>query len=305
MTRHIMALAVLMCATATPLFGQLQPTSGQPTQLTVTSVSADVHKFPSVGSPIVGTAPRGTVLAITRDIGHWMKVSWPASQDGIGYVHVSAGSIARAMTPSAASPTAATGAASGALETRAQPAGKIAIDPEPERGRTMPSQSPRASTYVVLPAHTMGFGGGINSSGNGFKGSARRWFAGGFGIQFEASREELTSALSPERVSSMQFAPSVIYALPDTVSNYLWVRPYVGGGASMYRSTLDSGASAAARPTESGMDVQAFGGGEFTLANVPRLTLSADLAYRRPRTPFGTFETKTFTLSVAGHWYVK
>ena len=42
---------------------------------------------PEHGPRIVGQAPRGAVLEVTRDIGSWVKVTWPEAPDGIGYVH--------------------------------------------------------------------------------------------------------------------------------------------------------------------------------------------------------------------------
>ena len=64
-------------------------------KLTVNEASANVHKSPSVGSPVIGKAPRGTALVVTREVGDWVKVSWPSAADGAGYVRVSAGTLAR------------------------------------------------------------------------------------------------------------------------------------------------------------------------------------------------------------------
>src|SRR5262245_52562078 len=60
---------------------------------TVQAVSADVYKAPSTGSPIIGHVPRGTALPVTRELGSWVKVSWPRGEDGVGYVHVSMGTL--------------------------------------------------------------------------------------------------------------------------------------------------------------------------------------------------------------------
>jgi hypothetical protein len=34
---------------------------------------------------------RGRTLLVTRQLGSWVKVSWPEAEDGAGYLHVSWG----------------------------------------------------------------------------------------------------------------------------------------------------------------------------------------------------------------------
>jgi hypothetical protein len=57
--------------------------------------------------------------------------------------------------------------------------------------------------------------------------------------------------------------------------------------------------------SENRLGFQAFGGGEVTFANVPRLALSADLGYHRLPTSFAGFELGGLGLSLSGHWYIK
>src|SRR5439155_586972 len=92
MIRHVAAIAVALCLNASWL-------CAQSTVFTVNTASADVHKSPSTGGPVIGQAPRGTVLEVTRELGSWIKVVWPEGQDGVGYVHVSMGLIAHGFTP--------------------------------------------------------------------------------------------------------------------------------------------------------------------------------------------------------------
>lgn len=296
MIRHLAALAVVVCVNASPLFAQ-------GLQLTVKAATADIHKFPSIGSPVIGKAPRGTVLEITREIGDWMRVWWPDGENSAGYVHKIVGSIARESS----NPNAVSGLTSGASTAPAalspQSGSQTATDRPTERSVPAVSPTPSPLLYIVLPNHVIGLGTGMGTSSHGFKASARGWSTTGFGFQFEVSRDELTSALAPERVTSFQFAPSILYSLPASVTNRVWVRPYLGGGASIYRATLN--VETAVPPTDSGMDFQAFAGGEITLANVPRFALSADIAFRRPRASFVGFETRKLNLSVSGHWYIK
>ena len=69
------------------------PAAAQDMALTVSVPSAAVRKSPSVASPVVGQAPRGAVLDVTRDVGSWVKVTWPEAPDGVGYVHQSMGTV--------------------------------------------------------------------------------------------------------------------------------------------------------------------------------------------------------------------
>ena len=74
MIRLAAAVAVVVCLSPAWLCAQTAV-------LTVKTTSADVYKSPSTGSPVIGHAPRGTVLAVTRELGSWVKVSWPGAQD--------------------------------------------------------------------------------------------------------------------------------------------------------------------------------------------------------------------------------
>jgi len=90
------------------------------------------------------------------------------------------------------------------------------------------------------------------------------------------------------------------------VSDYLWFRPYVGGGTTFYHTTrptttLASGDTSA----DNGLGLQVFGGGELTLAAIPRFALSADVGYRKWPGSFEGFEPRKLGLKLSGHWYVR
>jgi len=85
----------------------------------------------------------------------------------------------------------------------------------------------------------------------------------------------------------------------------VWVRPYLGAGANLYRSTLRSGTPGAGNAVSDGFGLRAFGGGEVTFPSVPRFAVSADLGYLWSQTPFAGFELGGLGFSVSGHWYVK
>jgi hypothetical protein len=138
----------------------------------------------------------------------------------------------------------------------------------------------------------------------GFGASARAWSSKRFGIQLEMSRYGFIDA--PGHLTSSQFTPSLLYSLRDRVTDYLWVRPYLGAGPSLQRQTLNGGAAGATDSvSDNRVGFQAFGGGEVTFANVPRLALSADLGYHWLPTSFAGFELGGLGVSLSGHWYIK
>jgi hypothetical protein len=294
MIRQVLAIVVVLLLSPAWL-------QAQNSELTVNVASADVHMSPSNGSPVVGKAPRGTVLVVTRELGSWVKVSWPDGQDGAGYVHMSSGSIAGR---SASDPKR-----NSIYNTRPAP------EPTPTRtsvpvDNTAPAASqqpalPQRQAYVATPAHTIGIGGRLGGTTLGFGASARAWSQGPLGVQLEISRYAHTDAGLPDRVTSIQFAPSAIYALPDLVGGAVWFRPYAGAGFDLYRLKVSSSIPTADSVTGNRWGVLAFGGGELTFANAPAFALSADLGYHWAKTPFLGIELGGLGLSVSGHWYVK
>jgi hypothetical protein len=107
MIRHAAAVVVALCLSSSWA-------AAQGTALTINTASASVHKSPSTASPVVGRAARGATLEVTREVGDWVKVTWPAAPDGVGYVRASMGSLARASAP-VSRPAATTPAARTAI----------------------------------------------------------------------------------------------------------------------------------------------------------------------------------------------
>jgi hypothetical protein len=298
MIRFAAAVAVTVCVSPAWLCAQT-------TVLTVNTASADVYKSPSTGSPIIAHAPRGTVLAVTRELGSWVKVSWPGAED-IGYVHMSMGSLGRGV-PSQPSRPAGLPSARPAPEPASLTPVAIGV------GRPAPGvPAPMRPVFVTPATHLIGLGGRVGGptrgggSTFGFGATARAWSRDKFGAQLEISHYALTSLEAPGRVTSMQFEPSVLYRLPDHVADYLWVRPYLGSGVNLRRQTLST-ATPGAGPSvsENQFGLQAFGGGELTFASVPRFALSVDLGYHWVRTSFAGVDLGGPGVSVSGHWYLK
>ena len=272
----------------------------QNTVLTVNTASADVYKSPSTGSPIIAHAPRGTVLAVTRELGSWVKVSWPGAQD-VGYVHMSMGSLGQGFPSEPSQPA-------GLPSARPAPAPASLTPVDVRAGRPAPGEppAPMRPVFVTPATHLIGLGGRVGGSTFGAGATARAWSRDRLGAQLEMSRSALTSVATPGRVTSVQFEPSLLYRLPDSVTDYLWVRPYLGSGINLRRQTL-SNAIPGAGPSvsENKLGLQAFGGGEFTFAGMPRFALSVDLGYHWVRTSFAGVDLGGPGVSVSGHWYVK
>jgi opacity protein-like surface antigen len=293
MVRHAAAVAVAMCLVPATLFAQS-------TTFTVVTASANVHKGPSTGSAVVGTAPHGAVLQVTRELGSWVKVSWPRAQDGAGYVNVSWGTIAHRATPGSKRP--------------AGTASAPASEPRSAAATAAPASSPRAveqprvmrPVYVTPASHRLGLGGRMGGSPLGFGATARSWRADRLGVQLDVSRYALTASGTPARVTAIQIEPSLLYSLPDSVTDYMWVRPYIGAGAALRRHSLSSGTPGAGDSVSAnGLGLQTFGGGEMTFASVPQFAISVDLSYHWFRTPVPAFDLGGMGVGVSGHWYLK
>jgi len=265
----------------------------------VQAASADVYKAPSTGSPVIGHAPRGTALPVTRELGSWVKVSWPRAEDGVGYVHVSMGSLGGNTTADMSRPVTAARSPQSTPEVATTAAAL-------RRPPATPQGVPTRVVYLQAPGHLVGFGGRVGSSNVGFGASARAWSRDRFGIQLDLSHTAVAGVAPTERVSSMQFEPGVLYELADHVADYLWVRPYLGSGINFSRRSLSSTTPGAAPSvSQNNAALQVFGGSELTFAGAPRFAMSVDLAYRWGATEFGGVNLGRVGLSVAGRWYVK
>jgi hypothetical protein len=298
MIRHAVAVAVALSLSPSWLYAQNL-------QFIVRTASADVHLSPSTGSPVIGNAPRGTVLEVTRELGSWVRIPWPAARDGVAFVHVSTGAIASGLTPSSNGTVPLT-----ARRAAPRPAPPPATDDStPPQTPAKPQSVSSTRTTYVTPSHVIGVGGRMGGMAHGFGATARAWPRKRLGLQLEVSRYGLTSVVTPGHATSIHFEPSVLYSLPDRVSSHVWLRPYIGAGANLHRQTLRLAGPTGADPLADGSDtrfgLQTFGGGEVTLASVPRFALSAELGYRWSRRPFAGIELGGTEVSLSGHWYIK
>ena len=286
------AAAVVLAPTFSPAV-----VSAQETVFTVTAPSADVYKGPTTVTPIIGRAPRGTVLPVARNLGSWAKVPWPDAPEGVGYVHLTTGTLAsrngQAPAPRVAPPAPADRGAATSLMSPAAPA-----------------RLPRDQMAVIDPStgapitHVFGVGGRVGST-RSVGATARVWRNDRVAIQFAFMRDTMTSGVAAGRVTSMQLEPGVVYGLFDHVSDYIWIRPYIGSGLSFHHQSLKVSSPDLVQTADNGFGVRVFGGSELWFSSAQRFGLSVEVGYRRIPSPFAGFEADALSASLAGHWYVK
>jgi opacity protein-like surface antigen len=295
MGRQLAAVAFVLCVTPEVLYAQ----EAQPVLLTVTMASASVHKSASTGSPVVGRTFRGRQLEVTREVGDWLKVSWPEDPDGFGYIHRTMGTLTRGTLPARTAPGVSSSSRQPFVSTR-----PAAADGTVEQLAPREITAPARTVYVARPTHVIGLGGQLGGPTLGFGVSGRVWTHSRLGVQMDVFRVAQTSVLAPGRMTSVQFAPGALFSLHDHVTDYVWLRPYAGGGMTFTRQTL-SGITPETSISENDLGFRGFGGAELTFASAPKFAISVDAGYDSTKTQFPGFEAGGFTFTMSGHWYFK
>jgi len=271
----------------------------QETVLTITAQSADVYNGPSNVTPVIGHVARGTVIPVNRNLGSWVKIAWPSGLNGAGYVHVTMGRIgppsdaAHPMTTATAATSANTGTSTqtpASTQLNAQPMPRPAIGDRP---------APHVQQNVLPAGHGFGVGGLVGYTRT-IGASARIWPNNHLGIQLALARNTVTSSFSTDTATSTQFEPGLIYGFFDRITDYVWLRPYVGSSLSFQHQTVSGQVE-----TSSGTGYRLFGGAEFTFAGAPQFGVSADAGYRHVPSPLPGFEPAALSIAIAGHWYVR
>jgi hypothetical protein len=300
MVRFVALVTLALALSAAPLHAQSSI-------FTVTVSAAKVHKGPGLTSPVIGYAPRHTVLRVLKKLGSWNAVLWTDSPTGLGYVHittgrlgVSAASSRAASTSRPASPRPVAGQATAAPAPTSTPApAPLTTTQVTPVGDRVPSSVPEGESRIN---HVVGVGGMVGSMSS-WGVTGRWWRDKHLGIQAAFTRDAMTSDVAPGRVTATQIEPAVVYAPYDYVPGYVGLRPYVGSGLSFRRQTLKD---ALREPvSDRGVGFHVFGGTELTFAGVTRFGLSAEAGYRHQPAPFAGFEPDRFALAIAGHWYIK
>jgi hypothetical protein len=294
MIRQVAALTLVLGLTSTPVGAQTMYTLKE---------SADVHQAPTTSSPVIGHAPRGRALELTRDVGDWVAVTWAEGVNRSGYIRVRFGTVAlTAFRDLPALPLGPPASMRPAVlpATSSPPQNVSATAPEPVR----PAVKARDAIAFDLPPHTTGFGMRMDPRFRDFGGAARLWSPYRFGAQLEVVRSTATSELAPGALTTWQFSPAVLYALPDVVRSSIWVRPYVGTGLDLARSTV-GGLPPDVMAHDTAFGTKAFGGAEVTLANAPQVGVSVDVGYHWLESSFPAFELGGARAAIAAHWYIK
>jgi Bacterial SH3 domain len=333
MIRHAAAVIVGLCLSVPPLSAQTTTVT-----LKVSATAAAVHKAPTLASPVIGKALRGTDLAVTREIGDWVKVSWPTAPDGVGYVRTNVGTIARddagvqtnaragvaAGAPAAPAPTStpvpdqapelATATPSSAPTSPAS-APTLASAPAPTPKAAVPaSPVPAVETQsaTAVPARTIGAGptrgmgvGIVGGSTPGFGASARVWSKGSLGAQLQISRHSFNSTDLLSRATATDIAPSLLFSMRDHLNDRLWWRPYVGLAGHYVHASRTDLIFLYATETASTFGGRVFAGAEMAFARLPQFTISADAGYYHLRPPFVGLDPSGVGFALSGHWYVR
>jgi hypothetical protein len=334
MMRHAAAVIVGLCLSVPPLSAQTPTVT-----LKVSATAAAVHKAPTLASPVIGKALRGTDLVVTREIGDWVKVSWPDAPDGVGYVRTNVGTIERggagpqtnaregvaagatagpaptstpvpdhALKLAAATPSSAptTPASAPTLGSAPVPAPTAAIPPSPvPSAETQPATALPARTIGAAPP-TRGMGVGIvGGSTPGFGASARVWSKGSLGAQVQISRHSFNSTDLLSRATATDIAPSLLFSMHDHLNDRLWWRPYVGLAGHYVHASRTDLIFLYDTETASTFGGRLFTGVEMAFARVPQFTISADAGYYHLRPPFVGLDPSGVGFALSGHWYVK
>jgi hypothetical protein len=299
MIRHIAAMLVITVSAA-PVCAQGTQDAVTPL-FTVTQASAPVYKAPTTASPVIGQAPRGTVLDVGRELGSWVRVPWPSAPDRVAYLHVSMGTVSNSQGSYISASVARTSASVlASSQTSASTSASASAAPH------LASQTAtQQSQYVGLPSHTLGVGAVMTTSDHfAFGGSARFWTARHVGAQLQLTHQSFSNAASD--FSTINFAPSITMTLRDHVSDYLSFRPYVGGGPTFaHTNARPVSVDATAPASKNVMGYQIFGGGELTLASLPQVGVSVDVGYHHAGESFEGVDTTGLAVSAAGHWYFR
>jgi len=266
--------------------------------LTVTVPSAEVYQAPSNVTPVIGHLPRGTMLPIARNLGSWVKIAWPDGGDGFGYVHVTMGRIGP-VTGDEWPTTASRPQSAKTIVPITQTSSKAGGQSPPRLPASSPP-APRVQGSASPASHIFGVGGLVGYT-RSIGATARVWSGNHIGIQFAITRNTLTNDLSADQLTTTQFEPGITFGLFDRVTDYVWLRPYVGSTLAFRHVS----ASELQPVSDNSTGFRVFSGAEFMFASAPQFGISADLGYRRFQEPIAGFDDKRMTVAIAGHWYIR
>jgi len=203
MMRHAAAIVIVLVFNAASLHAQ-------DTTFTVRHETADVYKGPSTGAAIIGHVRQGAVLQVTRELGSWVKISWPDAPDGVGYVHVTMGTIGHggAMTEHPSSTPSMPPSSAPAARRIPAPSPNATENSSPSE--RLPQPVPLQPVFVTPMTHMVGIGGRIAGAST----RSPRWAASLPGPIASACTGIGTPSGNSSASYSLRFAASmsVVYA---------------------------------------------------------------------------------------------
>ena len=280
------------------------PVYAQDALFTITVPTANIHAAPTTASPIVATAAKGRSFAVARELGSWVAIASPADANGVAYVHLSWGRFSRDAAVEGGAPTSAPSPVASSTESRIDRQPDASTDRQPGVLTSQSGSRVEPAARVQLPSHLVGVGGRLGLQAlSRFAVNGRVWFAGPVGVQLELGRSARTSPAAL-RLNVTGIGFSAITSFADVTDNAMWVRPYAGGGLTLFRSSLQS-PSGATMATDSSRGYQVFGGAEFTSASLPQVAVSADVRRVWRTAAFSGSDEGGFGVGLAAHWYIK
>jgi hypothetical protein len=224
-----------------------------------------------------------------------VKIAWPDGRDGFGYVHVTMGRIGPVTDDVRRTTTSAPRPGTTIVPITQAPA-KVAAQQTPVSNRP----APRVQGNASPASHIFGIGGLVGYT-RSIGATTRMWTANRIGIQFAVTRNTLTNDLTADQLTTTQVEPGIMFGLFDRVTDYVWLRPYVGSTLTFRHVS----ASALQPVADNSTGFRVFGGAEFTFSSAPQFGISADLGYRRFQEPVAGFDDPRTTVAIAGHWYIR
>jgi hypothetical protein len=165
-----------------------------------------------------------------------------------------------------------------------------------------PALQPGGAVLGKPNEHQLGVGVRTGGYDIGIGASVRSWFQPHWGVQVGVSHYGYGDFFGVS-YSSTQFTPAVLYQFaPVKVNAPLMLRPYVGGGVSIIRSSFSYLTNA--DTTDAGVLV--LGGVEIFFDRVPQLGVSGELEFSPSASPYVTLRSVGGAGLVAmAHWYFK
>lgn len=303
-----------------------------PERFRILVTAANVRTSPVATSGVVAIVPRHVTVELLSDVGDgWLRVAVfdPSGRKQVGYVKASLGrrevvpgspalpapppADAQAPLPLAAvsePPPAPTAASELTNASAVADAPAMAAEQRQNPLITAPVPKPMAPRRFAL-------GGRVGGSSFGVGGTVRYWVTPAVGVDVLVSRYSVgisdyayAGFVAEASASVLQIAPAVTYRFgeqdpDDDVS----VRPYVGGGVSLFRSSFKASAQGYGLRTEesassSDLGFRGFGGVELFFRSMPRFSVTSDIGYYSVGAPFTGISIGGLAIGVGANWYL-